>query len=197
MKKTYWIFVMMVLLLSTSCIVQFDRRMRVEYDRVRESKTITKELSLNKILEWNTGFGSTQQTLQKIIKKTGEIEYWVYEQLIISTSMHPLDPTIYLLIDENIVPIELRSQESETFTKISEDTKSVPTSDSTQVTVVSGYSQSDYRSIRIQYTLDEEVIKLIQNADNLFIRYYFGPKMVTVGYRSGQTSEVIKWANTY
>ncbi len=197
MKRTSLFFAMITLLFFSSCLVQFDRRMRVEYDQVRENKTITKELCLSKISEWDTGFGYTQQTLQKTIKNNGEIDYWVYERLTISTKMHPLDPTIYLLIDDKVVPIALKMQESETFTQISEDTKTVSTSDSTQVTVVSGYSQSDYRSIRIQYSLDEQVIRLLQNVQSIFIRYYFGPQMVTLGYRAGQTSEVKKWASTY
>lgn len=140
MKQFFWIFLFLTALFTTGCYDIYGRKLKVEFDQVRGNTTITKELYLTKIAENRTGFGRVQQTLQKTITQTGETEYWVYEQLILSTLMHPLESVIYLLIDDTIFPIEVGGQETEAFSKISEETKALSTSDSTTVTVVTGYS---------------------------------------------------------
>ena len=54
------------------------------------------------------------------------------------------------------------------------------TSDSTTVSVISGFTESNRKITRFSYNIPDAAIAKIRESDRLSIRYYSGPSMITL-----------------
>ena len=70
--------------------------------------------------------------------------------------------------------------ELENVRSISENTSSISTSDSTSVSVVTGYSENNRKITRFKYKIPVTTIAKIKESNQLSLRYYSGPSMISV-----------------
>ncbi len=70
--------------------------------------------------------------------------------------------------------------ELENVKTISENTTDIQTSDSTTVSVTTGYSENNRKITRFSYKIPISTIMEIKKANQISIRYYSGPSMITV-----------------
>lgn len=173
--------ILIVILFSfSSCMTIQKRGLIVEDDLVKSSKRIKKEFYYQNVLEKNSGLISVKQTILKELMPNAEPIYTFYDKLTLSSDSYRIENKIYLILENDIIPILIEAQETDILSKISEDTGSIKTSDSTQVTVVTGYSQNDRKIIKIKYTVDPDIIKKMNNSSEVKFRYYAGPNMITI-----------------
>ena len=104
----------------------------------------------------------------------------VYDVLTMSGSGFDLEDRVFIIIDEKAFPLTLSTKELEHTSYIDEDREDVKTSDSTSVSVVTGYSTNNRKITRLNYSLSKEIISKIQDSERISFRYYAGPEMSTI-----------------
>jgi len=120
-----------------------------------------------------------QQSIIKEISKT-ETTYKVYDVLVLKSLSHKVEEKVFLIIDREVFPMKLESIEYENTKNLVEKTENIETSDSTSISVITGYSENNRKITRFSYKLPDEVIPKIQNAKKVYFRYYSGPDMLTM-----------------
>ena len=116
--------------------------------------------------------------------------YSVFDVLNLYSSSFKLKDEVYLIIDNKVYPMAIKSVERENAREISEDTEDIMTSDSTQVSVVTGYSENNRKITRFSYRLPREVVSQIKTADEVLFRYYTGPDMITIKLRDSKLKKL-------
>jgi len=120
------------------------------------------------------------QSIVKEINVRNEISYTAYDVLSLSSSSFKLDEKVIFIIDNEVYPMLVEEIELENVRSISESTSDISTSDSTSVTVVTGYSEDNRKLTRFSYNIPLTTMEKIKEADQFFLRYYSGPNMITV-----------------
>ncbi len=120
------------------------------------------------------------QTIIKEINKDNEIVYTAYDVLTLNSSSFKPEEKVFLIIDNEAFQMDIEKIELENAKSISENTTDIPTSDSTSVSVVSGYSENDSKIARFCYRIPDTTIAKIKGANQMYLRYYSGPGMITV-----------------
>lgn len=120
------------------------------------------------------------QSIIKEINQQDEISYYAYDVLSLSGSSFKLDEKVFLLIDNEAYPMSVDKIELENVRSISENTGNLSTSDSTSVSVITGYSEDNRKITRFRYKIPAATMAKIKESDQFTLRYYSGPSMITV-----------------
>jgi len=120
------------------------------------------------------------QSIVKEINQNNEVSYSAYDVLFLTSSSFNLDEKVILIIDNTPYPMVIDKIELENVRTISENTTDIPTSDSATVSVTTGYSENNRKITRFRYKIPVSTIMKIKEADQLFLRYYSGPSMITI-----------------
>ena len=86
-------------------------------------------------------------------------------------------------MDNEVFPMTLTKIENENSKTISENRSDVATSDSTTVSVVTGYSEDNRKITRFSYALSDEIINRIKTSQHVVLQYYAGPSMLKVNLK--------------
>lgn len=120
------------------------------------------------------------QSIIKEINSQDEISYYAYDVLSLSGSSFKLDEKVFLLIDNEAYPMVIDKMELENVRSISENTGNISTSDSTSVSVITGYSEDNRKITRFRYKIPAATMAKIKESNLFSLRYYSGPSMITV-----------------
>ncbi len=120
------------------------------------------------------------QSIVKEVDQNNNVSYRAYDVLFLISSSFKLDEKVILIIDNKPYPMVIDKIELENVKTISENTTDIQTSDSTTVSVITGYSENNRKITRFSYIIPVSTIMEIKKADQLSIRYYSGPSMITV-----------------
>ncbi|MFZ2338751.1 MAG: hypothetical protein WAW07_03385 [Bacteroidales bacterium] len=120
------------------------------------------------------------QSIIKEINSQDEISYYAYDVLSLSGSSFKPDEKVFLLIDNEAYPMVIDKMELENVRSISENTGNISTSDSTSVSVITGYSEDNRKITRFRYKIPASTMAKIKESDQFSLRYYSGPSMITV-----------------
>ena len=120
------------------------------------------------------------QSIVKEVDKNNNVSYRAYDVLFLTSSSFKLDEKVILIIDNKPYPMVIDEMELENVKSISENTTDIQTSDSTTVSVTTGYSENNRKITRFSYKIPISTIMEIKKADQLSIRYYSGPSLITV-----------------
>ncbi len=153
---------------------------RVEYDEVKSTKRILQNFHYLGSKEKRTPLYFLNQTILKELKPNNEISYTVYDNLTMSPNAQALENQMFLILGEEIIPIDIEQVDLENTTNITEKRSTILTSDSTSVSVVSGYDQHNRKHYKIKYQLSLQTMDKISQAYEVQFRYYCGPNMMTV-----------------
>ena len=147
-------------------------------DLVYSSKRMELKLEYNKEERKSPLISMKQSIVKEISDK--ETSYHVYDVLILTSYSYKLDDKVFLIIDDEVFPMSIESKEFENSREVSEKTEDIMTSDSTTMSVVTGYSEYNRKITRFSYCLPEHVISKIKSSNQILFRYYAGPDMITV-----------------
>ncbi len=147
----------------------------VVYDTHRKSFTLKLEdrNRLSHVL-------SVKKTFVKETSADESVTVQVYDILTMSGSAFNLEDRVFIIIDAEVFPLTLITKQLEHTNRIDESHEDVKTSDSTSVSVVSGYSTNNLKITRLNYSLSKEITTKIQHSQRVFFRYYAGPEMSTI-----------------
>jgi hypothetical protein len=120
------------------------------------------------------------QSIVKEIDQNNNVLYRAYDVLFLTSSSFKLDEKVILIIDNKPYPMVIDKIELENVKTISENTTDIQTSDSTTVSVTTGYSENNRKITRFSYKIPVSTIMEIKKADQLSIRFYSGPSLITV-----------------
>jgi hypothetical protein len=132
------------------------------------------------------------QTIIKEINARDEVTYTAYDVLTLSSSSFRPDDKVFVIVDNEPFQMTIKRNEYENFKSISEDKKDIMAADSSSVSVVTGYSESSGKIARFSYEIPEEVISKIKVANQILLRYYSGPSMITVKPGGGNLKKLKK-----
>jgi hypothetical protein len=108
------------------------------------------------------------------------VSYRAYDVLFLISPSFKLDEKVILIIDNKPYPMVIDKIELENVKTISENTTDIQTSDSTTVSVTTGYSENNKKITRFSYKIPVSTIMEIKKANQISFRYYSGPSMITV-----------------
>ena len=120
------------------------------------------------------------QSIVKEIDQIKNVSYRAYDVLFLTSSSFKLDEKVILIIDNKPYPMVIDKIELENVKTISENTSDIQTSDSTTVSVTTGYSENNRKITRFSYKIPISTIMEIKKSNQISIRYYSGPSMITV-----------------
>ena len=120
------------------------------------------------------------QSIVKEIDQIKNVSYRAYDVLFLTSSSFKLDEKVILIIDNKPYPMVIDEMELENVKTISENTTDIQTSDSTTVSVTTGYSENNRKITRFSYKIPISTIMEIKKSNQISIRYYSGPSMITV-----------------
>lgn len=121
-----------------------------------------------------------RQTVIKEINRENEASYTAYDVLTLSGTSFTVDDKVFLIIDNVPFSMKIDRMEFENKRSLSEDTQTFFNSESVPITVMTGYSENNSKIARFSYKIPPEAIERIRNSNQLLIRYYSGPSMMTV-----------------
>ena len=120
------------------------------------------------------------QSIVKEIDQYNHVSYRAFDVLFLTSSSFKLDEKVILIIDNKPYPMVIDKIELENVKTISENKTDIQTSDSTSVSVTTGYSENNRKITRFSYKIPLSTIMEIKKANQISIRYYSGPSMITV-----------------
>lgn len=121
-----------------------------------------------------------EQSIVKEIQPNKKTTYNVYDILVLNSTSFKLENKVFLIVDNDVFPMTLTKVEYENSKTISENRSDVMTSDSTSVSVVTGYSENNRKITRFSYELSDKIINRIKTSSHVALQYYAGPSMLTV-----------------
>lgn len=174
---------LLVILSLNSCIS--SSRLFVEEDIIYSSKRAELRYTV-KDQNLRSPLNYLRQSIVKNISANQESSYTAYDILYMSSSSFKLEDKVFLIIDGEPFQMTLSSKELDTHRSISEDKTSVLASDSTSISVTTGYSENNSKIVRISYNISGDIISKIKSSNQIMLRYYSGPSMITVrmGYQT-------------
>lgn len=163
---------------------------KTEYDQVKLTKRLVLKFYHSNPIERRTPLHYIKQTILKEVKPGNEIIYTVYDHLVMSTNAHNLENQLYLILDQDAIPIDINNLQVEHSSSISEDKDTILTSDSTRVSVVKGYTQQARKHFKISYQLSLEIMDKISQANEVNFKYYCGPQMLTIALNEAKLNRL-------
>ena len=88
----------------------------------------------------------SEQNIVKLIKEDNTT-YILYDLLMTKSKSYKIDDKVFMLINNQVFPLKIGHKEYEYAKQWKEDTDKVLKADSTQVTVVTGYSENNKKII--------------------------------------------------
>ncbi len=169
--------IMLICILFQSCFTL--NRIYSENDIVYSVERFELKYSVKDLDRRSPLFYYTQSIIKEI-NLENEISYTAYDVLSLSGASFKMDEKVILIIDNEAFPMKIKKIELENVTSISENTEDIMTSDSTTVSVVSGYSENNRKLTRFIYNIPAATMEKIKESKQLSLRYYSGPSMITV-----------------
>ena len=125
---------------------------------------------------------------QSIVKEINrdETTIKVYDKLTMKSSGFKLEAKVFMIVDNKVYTMTIDYIEYEHAKNMIENTEEILQSDSTKVSVVTGYSESNKKITRFSYKLSDDLISSIKNSNEVIFRYYAGPSMLTVKLKNKQ-----------
>jgi len=166
-------------------------RIVVKEDVVYNSKRIELKL-LHKDYDMRSPLQNVLQSIVKQIGAEAETTYKVFDVLTLTSASFKLDDKVFYIIDGNVFPMPIESKEIENSKIISEIKEEIQATDSTKISVVTGFSENNSKITRFSYSLTDEVVSKLKEANRLVIRYYTGTDMISVKVKNRKLNKIKK-----
>jgi len=182
MKKIIVISVLSFILLSCGI---FSNSVFVENDKVMDSKRVIYEAYFTNNKRYEQSY-SQNITFLKEIDRNHKITYSVYDVITLPSESFDIDPDkLYLIIDEEILPLQTTFNKQFNNRNITEKKSEIMKSDSTKVSVVTGYDVVNKKSVQMTHVFDNQTINKIRRASIVNLRYYLGASYINTEIKGG------------
>lgn len=187
MKISRVLFVgMLITILFSSCAV-FNGSITKQVDQIMGSKRFTFEAYHSNNQRDEQEYRQ-KLTFLKEINRSQNVEYTLYDVIYLPYSSFDISDKMYLVVDEEVFPLENDSKEKVLDRVATEEKQSA---NSETQPVADGYSTS--KSWKMVHPLSEEMILKIVDAQIMYLRYYAGPNMITSEITGTELTSVKRW----
>ncbi len=169
-----------------------DSRIIIENDIVKSSRRIRKEYYYNRPIERRTNLNFVKQTILKEISDSSGISYTFFDVLSLTSDAYNPEDKVFLIIDNEIIPISVQLNESIMIDEIKKEEGSILTSDSTEMTVITGYTPLHNKIIKLRYSVPPDIMNKIVSCTILQFRYYSGPHKITIKLKGNRLKKLKK-----
>ena len=189
MKKTMTI-IFAALLLSGCGALQ--NSVHVENDLVMKTRRVLYETNFYANQRYEPYY--TQNiTIVKETNNDNKTTYSIYDVISLPSESFEIDENkLYLIIDEEIIPFPTVFKREYNSRNISEKKEDIMRSDSTKISVVTGYDVVNKKNIQMTHILSEDIISKISKASTVYLRYYLGASYINTEIKGGKLANVKK-----
>lgn len=174
MKKILLFTMLLYVLSSCSSIPS----LYTETDKVTGTRYVKCEMFLTDNDFREPGY-SQKLIISKELKPNQEPQYIWYDVVTLSVRNFDLDvDDIYLLIDDEVFPLKNTYEKQKGERKVNEQTQDVMRSDSTKVSVVTGYDVVEKNVYQMKHPVSAEVMDKILDAQQVILRYSVGAQFI-------------------
>lgn len=189
MKKTMTIIFAALLLAGCGALMN---SVHVENDIVMKTKRVLYETSFYTNDRYEPSYSQTI-TMVKETNNDNKTTYSIYDVITLPSESFEIDENkLYLIIDEEIIPFPTVFKREYNSRKISEKKEDVMKSDSTKISVVTGYDVVNKKNIQMTHILSEDIISKISTASAVYLRYYVGASYINTEIKGGKLANVKK-----
>lgn len=189
MKKTMTIIFAALLLAGCGALMN---PVHVENDIVMKTKRVLYETSFYTNDRYEPSYSQTI-TMVKETNNDNKTTYSIYDVITLPSESFEIDENkLYLIIDEEIIPFPTVFKREYNSRKISEKKEDVMKSDSTKISVVTGYDVVNKKNIQMTHILSEDIISIISTASAVYLRYYVGASYINTEIKGGKLANVKK-----
>ncbi len=176
-KKSVFVALCLVCLTFSAC--HFSNRIIVQDDIVYSTKRVELK-TYHKDRDRRSPLIYLEQSFVKKIKNKDDAVLELYDELALKNLSFQLEQKAFMIVDDKVFPLSIETAEYENIKSVRGNTENILTSDSTNVSVVTGYSESYKKVTRFSYILSDDLINEIKKSNQVKMRYYAGPDMITV-----------------
>ena len=127
----------------------------------------------------NEPYYRQELTIVKEISKNNLVSYKLYDVITMPDKSFELDSKkMYIIVDNDIYPLENDYEKRYNDQQINENKKEVMQSDSTKVSVVSGYNVVNEKVYQMIHPVSPEIMEQISDAKEVILRYTAGPDFI-------------------
>lgn len=180
-------------LVLSSCVG--IRGIRSEYDVVTSTNRFKTQFTYLRAQERFSSLSRVNQSVVVEGRKDLNSRFRVYDVIVLNENGFRISDEVYVIVDKTPFKVNVDLLDLETISRREEKRSDVLTSDSTSVSVVTGYNEYQQRVNRIAYTLDDSAVDAIKQGNKVLFRYYAGPDMLTVKMSSSELRRFKKLLN--
>lgn len=175
MKKAIIIIFSALFLLGCGVL---RNRVYIENDKVMKTKRVLYKAYFYSNQRYEPYY--TQDiTFVKETNNNNMTTYSMYDVITLPAESFDIDEEkLYMIIDEEIIPFPTIFKREYNSRKVNEKKEDVMTSDSTKVSVVTGYDVVNKKNIQMTHSLSEDLITKINQANIVNLRYYLGASYI-------------------
>ncbi len=177
-KALHFISLLLIGIFLQSCLI--FQKIRIEDDIVNSTRRIKTEFNYSVTQEWGSPLILLNQKIVKELKQNSVEQYKFYDLIKLNSNSFKLDNKVFIIIDDEPFRLEVEDYDSKMISQIDEKREEILTADSTKVSVVTGYKENQIWAYRIVYNIDKAIMGKIKSSQNVMLRYYAGPDMITI-----------------
>ena len=188
----YRIILLAFTLLTVTGCVNLRSGIFVENDRVMKTRKVTYETYFVSNQRYEQSY--TQKiTFLKETDRNSITNYTLYDVITLPVESFDLNDKMYIVADDDIINLTVSTQNQFNTKKINEKKDEIMKSDSTKVTVVTGYDVVNKKTIQMTHPINDDILQKILQAHELHLRYYVGPNAINSEIKGTKLRNIKKW----
>ena len=188
----YRIILLAFTLLTVTGCVNLRSGIFEENDRVMKTRKVTYETYFVSNQRYEQSY--TQKiTFLKETDRNSITNYTLYDVITLPVESFDLDDKMYIVADDDIINLPVSTQNQFNTKKINEKKDEILQSDSTKVTVVTGYDVVNKKTIQMTHPLNDDMLQKIARAREVHLRYYVGPNAINTEIKGAKLRNIKKW----
>lgn len=188
----YRIILLAFTLLTVTGCVNLRSGIFVENDRVMKTRKVTYETYFVSNQRYEQSY--TQKiTFLKETDRNSITNYTLYDVITLPVESFDLNDKMYIVADDDIINLPVSTQNQYNTKNINEQKNEILQSDSTKITVVTGYDVVNKKTIQMTHPINNDILQKILQARELHLRYYVGPNAINSEIKGTKLRNIKKW----
>lgn len=187
MKKIFVLTIVAFVLASCSL---FRSAVVVENDKIMNSRRIIYDMYFTNNKRYEQSY-SQLVTVMKETDRNNVTTFTLYDVITLPVNSFEIDESrMYLIINDDVIPLTNTYKKQFEHRKISEKKDEIMKSDSTKVSVVTGYDVTNQKKVQMTHIIAPETMHKILEAREAHLRYYVGPNIINSEIKGSKLSNL-------
>ena len=150
--------------LTLAGCVNFRNVIYVENDKIMKSRKVTYEAYFVSNQRYEQSY-SQKITFLKETDRNSITNYTLYDVITLPVESFDLDDKMYIVADDNVIKLPVSTQNQYNTKNINEQKNEILQSDSTKITVVTGYDVVNKKTIQMTHPINDDILQKILQAN--------------------------------